>query len=50
MKRDGLDRPIESLGIAEAGRLILHPPLKPRRWYIQLTLMKIQRYGRDARR
>jgi hypothetical protein len=31
VKRDGLDRPIETLGITEAGRAILHPPLKPRK-------------------
>jgi hypothetical protein len=31
VKRDGLDRPIETLGITEAGCAILHPPLKARK-------------------
>jgi hypothetical protein len=31
VKREGLDRPIETLGITEAGRALLRPPLKPRK-------------------
>jgi hypothetical protein len=31
VKRDSLDRPIETLGITEAGRGLLHPPMKLRK-------------------
>jgi hypothetical protein len=31
VEKDGSGRPIEILGITEAGRALLHPPLKPRK-------------------